>query len=80
MLYSLVGPGDHVVVQHPTYQQLYSVPRSVGADVSLWGMKEAEKGWELDVEELKGLIKENTKMIVLKYVLPNFRYGHHQSF
>jgi len=69
VLYSLTGPGDHVVVQHPTYQQLYSVPRSLGAELSLWGMKEGEKGWELDVEELKGLIKDSTKMIVLKYVL-----------
>src|SRR5947208_10601783 len=35
-LYTMVGPGDHVVCMYPTYQQLYSVPESLGADVSLW--------------------------------------------
>lgn len=36
IFYALVGPGDHVICQYPTYQQLYSVPASLGADVSLW--------------------------------------------
>lgn len=67
LLYALVGPGDHVICHYPTYQQLYSVPESLGAEVSLWKSKEAE-GWKLDIEELKGLIKPNTKLIILKYV------------
>ncbi|KAL4926609.1 putative long-chain fatty acid transporter [Aspergillus undulatus] len=64
LLYTLVGPGDHVVCQYPTYQQLYSVPASLGADVSLWKSKETD-GWRLDLEELKGLIRPNTKLIIL---------------
>lgn len=68
LLYALVGPGDHVICHYPTYQQLYSVPESLGAEVSLWKSKEAE-GWTLDVEELKGLIRPNTKLIIIKYVL-----------
>ncbi|KAL4744049.1 pyridoxal phosphate-dependent transferase [Aspergillus similis] len=56
--------GDHVIVQYPTYQQLYSVPASVGADVSLWKANDGE-GWRLDLDELKQLIKPNTKMIVI---------------
>ncbi|KAL4784573.1 hypothetical protein BJX76DRAFT_347700 [Aspergillus varians] len=64
LLYTLVGPGDHVVCHYPTYQQLYSVPASLGADVSLWKSKEAD-GWKLDLEELKGLIQPNTKLIIL---------------
>ncbi|KAL4918938.1 hypothetical protein BDW62DRAFT_210113 [Aspergillus aurantiobrunneus] len=64
LLYTLVGPGDHVVCHYPTYQQLYSVPASLGADVSLWKSKEAD-GWKLDLEELKGLIRSNTKLIIL---------------
>src|SRR4051794_32109621 len=35
VFYSLVGPGDHVVCHYPTYQQLYSVPASLGARVDL---------------------------------------------
>jgi aspartate/methionine/tyrosine aminotransferase len=63
--YALVGPGDHVIVHYPTYQQLYSVPESVGAEVSLWKARE-DDGWTLDTEELKSLIRPNTKLIVLK--------------
>jgi len=48
----------------PTYQQLYSVPESLGADVSLWKLQEHNK-WQLDIEELKSLIRPNTKMIIL---------------
>jgi len=68
LLYSLVGPGDHVICHYPTYQQLYSVPESLGAEVSLWKSKEKE-GWKLDVDELKGLIRPNTKLIIIKCVL-----------
>lgn len=68
VLYSLVGPGDHVICHYPTYQQLYSVPASLGAEVSLWKSKEADN-WQLDIEELKALIRPNTKLIIIKYVI-----------
>ena len=32
----LLEPGDHVIAPYPAYQQLYSVPRAIGCDVSLW--------------------------------------------
>ncbi|CAI7586730.1 unnamed protein product [Penicillium glandicola] len=64
LLYTLVGSGDHVICHYPTYQQLFSVPASVGAEVSLWKSKEAD-GWQLDIEELKGLIRPNTKLIII---------------
>ncbi|KAL2180528.1 pyridoxal phosphate-dependent transferase [Thermothelomyces heterothallicus CBS 202.75] len=63
-LYTLVGPGDHVICVYPTYQQLYAVPKSLGAEVSLWKLK-AERGYVPDVSELGGLVKDNTKMIIL---------------
>ncbi|KAI9640374.1 hypothetical protein NHQ30_011119 [Ciborinia camelliae] len=64
LLYTLIGPGDHVVCVHPTYQQLYSVPQSLGAEVSLWKLHKGKK-FIPDVEELKGLVKDNTKMIII---------------
>jgi aspartate/methionine/tyrosine aminotransferase len=60
-LYTLVGPGDHVICVYPTYQQLYSVPESLGAEVSLWKLKE-ENAYVPDVSELEGLVKPNTKV------------------
>lgn len=65
VFYSLVGPSDHVIVHHPTYQQLYEVPRSLGAEVDLWEAK-PEKDWVPDLDELKALVKPNTKLIVIK--------------
>jgi aspartate/methionine/tyrosine aminotransferase len=65
VLYSLLKPGDHVICQYPTYQQLYSIPESLGAEVSLWKCK-AEEKWLPSLEELEGLIKENTKLIIIK--------------
>ncbi|KAH6620587.1 pyridoxal phosphate-dependent transferase [Boeremia exigua] len=62
--YSLVGEGDHVICQYPTYQSLYDVPKSLGAEVDLWKGKPENK-WVPDLEELKALIKPNTKVIVV---------------
>ncbi|KAI1764728.1 PLP-dependent transferase [Hypoxylon sp. FL1150] len=64
VFYSLVGPGDHVICVFPTYQQLYSVPESLGAEVSLWQLT-PENAYIPDVAELESMIKSNTKMIVI---------------
>ncbi|OQO12884.1 hypothetical protein B0A48_02348 [Cryoendolithus antarcticus] len=64
VLYSLIGPGDHVVCHYPTYQQLYTIPRSLGAKVSLWKSK-PEANWLPDFEELKAMVKDDTKLIIL---------------
>ncbi|KAF5534823.1 C6 zink-finger PRO1A [Fusarium napiforme] len=63
-LYTLISPGDHVICVYPTYQQLYDTPRSLGAEVTLWKLKK-ENGFVPDVDELAGLIKPNTKMIII---------------
>lgn len=60
-LFTLLGAGDHVVCVYPTYQQLYSVPGSLGAEVSLWKLRE-ENGFVPDVSELSGLVRDNTKV------------------
>lgn len=64
LLYTLVNPGDHVISVYPTYQQLYGVPESLGADVSLWRLKK-ENNFIPAVAELEGLVKPNTKVCLL---------------
>lgn len=64
LLYTLIGPQDHVICVYPTYQQLYGVPESLGAEVSLWKLKK-ENSYVPDAGELDLLVKPNTKMIVL---------------
>lgn len=64
-LSAILAPGDHVVCQYPTYGQLYLLPGYSGVDVSLWAMEEAD-GWRPDVGCIAGLIRLNTKAIILK--------------
>lgn len=64
LFYSLIGPQDHVVCVYPAYQQLYGVPQSLGAEVTLWKLKKTN-GFIPDVTELALLVRNNTKMIVL---------------
>ncbi|KAK4697436.1 hypothetical protein P7C71_g630, partial [Lecanoromycetidae sp. Uapishka_2] len=62
--YGLIGNGDHVICHYPTYQQLFEIPKILGAEVDFWRARE-EKNWQLEIEELKALIRPNTKMIVI---------------
>ncbi|KAL8740576.1 MAG: hypothetical protein Q9190_006741 [Brigantiaea leucoxantha] len=64
VFYALIGQGDHVICQYPTYQQLYSVPRRLGANVSLWHPRN-EDDWEYDVSKLQELITPETKLLVI---------------
>ena len=64
VLYSLVEPGDTVVSVFPTYQQLYSVARSFGAEVKLLNLH-MEDGWLPDTDELRDLVDEKTRLIVI---------------
>ncbi|MDF2679043.1 MAG: aminotransferase [Brevibacillus sp.] len=64
VFYSLVKPGDHVISVHPTYQQIYEVPKSFGASVDLLHLK-PENGFMPDLDELRSLVQENTKLICI---------------
>jgi len=60
----LVGPGDHVIATWPGYQSLYEIARSVGADVTLYELRE-ETGWSLDLDLLRRQVTPTTKLIVV---------------
>lgn len=61
---TLVEPGDTVISVLPTYQQHYSIPASYGADVRILPLRE-DNGFLPDVQELKSLINEKTKLIAI---------------
>ena len=61
---SLISAGDRVVSIMPTYQQLYSIPEALGADVAIMHLKQ-ENGYLPDLAELKALVTPGTKMICL---------------
>ncbi len=64
VFYSLVEPSDSVVSVIPTYQQLYSIPESFGAEVKLLKLKK-ENNFLPDIDELKSLVSSNTKLICI---------------
>jgi len=59
---ALVGAGDRIVTILPTYQQHYSIPESLGADVQRLHLH-AENGYLPDLEELRRLVTPGTKLI-----------------
>ncbi|MFC6293874.1 aminotransferase [Lactiplantibacillus daoliensis] len=63
-IYSLIEPGDQVIALYPSYQQLYDIPKSLGATVDYWHIHESNQ-WLPDIEEFKQLIRPETKMILL---------------
>jgi aspartate/methionine/tyrosine aminotransferase len=61
---ALLEPGDHVISVEPAYQQLLSVPRSIGCDVTPWRLR-PEQGFRFDLDEFERLLRPNTRMVVI---------------
>src|SRR6266498_1436497 len=55
---------DHVIVHSPGYQSLAEVALAAGCDVSPWRARE-ENNWALDLDELRQLMRTNTRAIVI---------------
>ncbi len=62
IIHTLIEPTDNMVCVMPTYQQHYSIPESIGAEVRILQLR-PENAFLPDIEELKSLVDENTKMI-----------------
>ena len=61
---TLVEPGDRVISVLPTYQQHYSIPESLGADVQIHKLRE-ENAFLPDLDAIERLITSKTKLIAL---------------
>ena len=61
---SLIHAGDHVICLYPTYSQLLRIPKAVLYEVSHWKL-DPNKNWELDLDELRQIIRPLTKLIIL---------------
>jgi len=64
VMLSLIERGDKVVSIIPTYQQHYSIPKSIGAEVKTLFLKE-ENNWLPDLDELEALVNNDTKIICM---------------
>ena len=61
-----LGGGDHAIVVVPAYQSLFEVARAAGAEVSFAAL-EHERAWALDLENLRGLVRPETRAIVVNF-------------
>lgn len=61
---TLVSRGDHVVAVIPTYQQHYSIPASIGAEVQHLRLQEKDN-WLPDLNALRDMVRPETKLIAL---------------
>ena len=64
ILMTLIDPSDNMVSVMPTYQQHYSIPESIGAEVRILNLN-LENHFLPDIDKLKELVDENTKMITM---------------
>jgi len=64
LFYSLIEPGDRVISVMPTYQQLYSIPASLGAEVLPLVLR-SENDWLPDTDELRSMAAGGVKMICI---------------
>jgi aspartate/methionine/tyrosine aminotransferase len=62
----LAGPGDHAVITVPCYQAMETVTVATGAEVSAL-LPRREDGWALDLDELRRLLRPNTKLVAVNY-------------
>ena len=61
---TLVNEGDRVVSVVPNYQQHYSIPESIGADVHRVALRR-DNNYQLDLDELADAVTPGTKLIAL---------------
>ena len=66
---AVLNPGDEVIVLTPAYDALTKMFEHVAGEarVKKWAFKPGETSWDLDLEDLRGLITPKTKMVVVNF-------------
>jgi len=70
---ALIEPGDHVIVQFPSYQSHYSIAEAIGGEVTRWRCDLSREG-SPDIDELESAIGPRTTAIV--FTTPNNPTGY----
>ena len=61
---AMLKENDHLIVHAPHYQSLSEVAKGLGCFISPWRARE-ENGWALDLDELRHLMRTNTRAIII---------------
>lgn len=62
--FSLLQPGDEVVVMHPNYMQVHGIARALGAVVKTFPLLES-RAWSPDLDALAEAVSPKTRMIAV---------------
>ena len=62
VLTQTISPGDEVVMDNPSWPQVYELSRAYGAKVKMVKRRE-ELGWGIDMDELNDAVTPNTRLI-----------------
>jgi aspartate/methionine/tyrosine aminotransferase len=61
---ALVGPGDQVLIERPTYDPLIGACRLMGAEVSRFDRR-FDNGYGVDLDDLRGRVSYRTRLLIL---------------
>ena len=64
VIHTLIESTDNMLSVMPTYQQHYSIPESIGADVRIIELN-LDNHFLPDLDQMRSLVDENTKMITI---------------
>lgn len=65
-LHALLGRDDHAIVTVPNYQAMEELPLALCGSVSGLPLR-PELHWDLDLDELRGLLRPNTKLLAVNF-------------
>jgi aspartate/methionine/tyrosine aminotransferase len=63
-LQTMLRPGEEMVMMLPNYMQVWGIAHNLGFRVKSFNLKE-EQGWAPDLDELKNVVSEKTKLIAV---------------
>jgi aspartate/methionine/tyrosine aminotransferase len=63
-IWTLLEPGDEIVVMLPNYMQIWGIAHNLGLNVKDFNLKE-ELNWAVDLDELNSKVTNKTKLIAV---------------
>lgn len=66
LIMAVVQPGDNIIVEDPSYENIAGVAQARGAEVRRLPLK-LERNWKPDLEQLSQLVDQKTRLIYLTH-------------
>lgn len=63
--WSLLEPGDDVVMMAPNYMQTWGLARAFAGTVREWPLRERDGRWRPDIDELRALLTPRTRLLLI---------------